>query len=83
MASAAAPAPQPVDEYGAAHALYLDLADLNSVEAFAGTMEQMSSENCTALQGAAPERLVQEYIHVWQVVDNVTQDAALPALACR
>jgi len=34
--SASAVAPSPVDEYGAAHALYLDLADLNSVEAFAG-----------------------------------------------
>lgn len=34
--SASAVAPSPVEEYGAAHALYLDLADLNSVEVFAG-----------------------------------------------
>lgn len=36
LETASAPAPKPNDEYGCAHALYLDLGDLNSVEAFAG-----------------------------------------------
>lgn len=35
LETASALAPSPNDEYGCAHALYLDLGDLNSVEAFA------------------------------------------------
>lgn len=38
LETASARAPAPVDEYGCAHALYLDLGDLNSVEAFAGQL---------------------------------------------
>jgi hypothetical protein len=36
VASAAVDAPRPDPDVGAVHAMHLDLADLNSVEAFAG-----------------------------------------------
>lgn len=56
LETASASAPAPVDEYGCAHALYLDLGDLNSVEAFADRVKEAAGRVdilvlCAAIAG--------------------------------